>query len=256
MTNVPDWQTKLPVNKTNWNQIAKAANTTNAANGHSFRTPNATDRPRSISIMGRVNAGFCNVGQGVYITGIWSQQKERQAFLTEPVVSIQQGRAMADYSTGVVSQKTGHRIREVVVAGVTHAIVQINAVDDSVARLGSDGATLESYPTGMGMPILATHYQNQTGLQWCLVNVGNYISARASRYECRLTSAINRNTTSVLVDNLVPLNGTYNYVINYPETEFTVYNTLKFVGNNNAKSIIEWSQQRERFEFISVECPA
>tara|TARA_Y100000361_G_scaffold131576_1_gene128341 strand:+ start:7076 stop:7894 length:819 start_codon:yes stop_codon:yes gene_type:complete len=272
MTNVPKFTAgqPLPINQTNWNQIADATNHVNRT-----RTTKMAQRPVASSSQSLVvklkNTGESSIGarEAVSIqtplldtTGMSASdpaviKATSQFAVTGDIAKFQVGDATtAAQAINIGISKNAIAagdIGDVVVGGLAYAKINISSADDVIARASNVAGILDGTTVGCaGCRIIAKPVG--TGTQICLVDVGMYQSPYATVYRCLLTTTLADTDTTVAVDNLTAMNGQPVPTYYSAAATATVNNPFGLHGNDNDICMISWNNTADAFDLIQVKC--
>ena len=272
MTNVPKFTAgqPLPINQTNWNQIAEATNHVNRT-----RTTKITQTPRVNNQQSLVvklkNTGNVriNAREAVSIqtplidtTGMSAGDSTvikatSQFAVTGEIAKFQ----VSDATTAAQAINIGiarNAIRpgdigDVVVGGLAYAKINIASTDDVIAIASNVQGILDGTAIGCaGCRIIAKPVG--LGTQICLVDVGMYQSPYATVYRCLLTTTLADTDTTVAVDNLTAMNGQPVPTYYSAAATATVNNPFGLHGDDNDICMISWNNTADAFDLIQVKC--
>lgn len=272
MTNVPKFTAgqSLPINQTNWNQIADATNHVNRT-----RTTKIAQRPVASSSQSLVvklkNTGSVTINARDAVSIQTPLLDTTGMSASDPAVikATSQFAVTGDIAKFVASDantafqainigvsKNAIRpgdIGDVVVGGLAYAKINISTSDDIIARASNEAGILFGTTVGCaGCRIIAKPVG--TGTQICLVDVGMYQSPYATVYRCLLTTTLADTDTTVAVDNLTAMNGQPVPTYYSAAATATVNNPFGLHGNDNDICMISWNNTADAFDLIQVKC--
>lgn len=139
------------------------------------------------------------------------------------------------------------------VAGLTPVQVNIvNNYDDIAIVQDGNRTSFKSWTGGQVGASILWHKASTTGVQWCLVLLGNFVSKFATMYRAKLDGALATTDASKTVDNLVPMNG----LEHIDADSLTAHNVFSWEGGDNADVLVAWNNHTgfERWELIQLDC--
>jgi len=272
MTNVPKFTAgqSLPINQTNWNQIAEAANHVNRTRTTKMQQRPVASNPRSLVVKLK-NTGEDSIGSRMAVAiqtplldmsdananDAVSIKATNQFAVTGDIAHFQVGEvttAAQAINIGISKNAIGRGdIGDVVVGGLAYAKISISSADDVIARASNVKGILDGTTVGSaGCRIIAKPVE--LGTQICLVDVGMYQSPYATVYRCMLTSTLADTDTTTVVDNLTAMNGQPVPLYYSAAATATVNNPFGLTGNDNDICMISWNNGADAFDLIQVKC--
>lgn len=272
MTNVPKFTAgqSLPINQTNWNQIAEATNHVNRTRTTRIAQNPVVGNSQSLVVkLKNTGSTTINAREAASIQAPLIDAGDKATNSPEMIKATSQfavtGRAARfDVSDALTASKSinvgiaknsiaAGQIGDVIVGGLAYAKVNLSTTDDVIARASTVNGILAGTAVGCaGCRIIAKPLA--TGVQVCLVDVGMYQSPFATVYRCLLTTDLAGTDTSVAVDNLTAMNGQPVPVYYNSAATATVNNVFALHGNDNDVCMISWNNTADSFDLIQVKC--
>lgn len=206
---------------------------------------------------------FSVVGLGEVVI---TQSDNPQSFYSRPTFVVERPEITAALKYGKHVAKVAviqEPIREgaigwAKISGLTPVKVNVQNNYDDIAILQDSssgvGAVLPfvSSTVGQSGASILWHEADATGVQWCLVLLGNFRSKFASMYRATLDGTLTTSASSITVDNLVPMNGLEHIDI----TTLEAFNIFTWEAADNATALVVWNNHTglKRWELIQLDC--
>lgn len=259
MTNVPKFTAgqSLPINQTNWNQIAEATNHVNRT-----RTTKISHRQyptRQHNWIAKCkNSGDTKIPArtAVSLGETLSVNSPELGFNCLPLKFD-----ITDTETSVTATNIGVTlsaipkglIGDVAVAGPAYCYVNVRNPNDRIAVASSTAGELVGIVQGAaGCEIISK--PSGTGRVLCVVKVGLFTSPYATKYRGKVKGALSASSATATVDELIALDG-QPLPDAYDSTyTLTVQNVLSKSADDNAVAYVEYNSQDEQWELTEVQC--
>ena len=259
MTNVPKFTAgqSLPINQTNWNQIAEATNHVNRT--RTTKISHRQSAPRQHSWIAK-----CKNLSNTKIPARTAVSLGDHLAITAPDLGFNCVPLKFDVSDiATVSTATNigvtrsaipkGLIGDVAVAGPAYCYVNIRNAHDRIAVASSTAGELVGIVQGAaGCEIISK--PSGTGRVLCVVKVGLFTSPYASKYRGKVKDALSASSATATVDELIALDG-QPLPDAYDSTyTLTVQNVLSKSADDNAVAYVEYNYQDEQWELTEVQC--
>ena len=259
MTNVPKFTAgqSLPINQTNWNQIAEATNHVNRTRTTKITHRQYPNRSRNWIAKCKNNTNSKIPARTPVALGTQlAVDAPELGFNCVPLKYDVTDTATATTATNIGVTLTAipaGLIGDVAVGGPAYCYVNVRNSNDRIAVAGGTAGQLEGITQGAsGCEIISK--PSGLGVVLCVVKIGCFVSPYATTYKCNLKGALSASSATASVDNLVAVDGQPLPDAYSADYTLTVQNVLAKSGDDNAVSFVQYNSQQEQWELREVQC--
>jgi len=259
MTNVPKFTAgqSLPINQTNWNQIAEATNHVNRTRTTKIaHRQYPTRRHNWIAKCKNLSDTKIPARTAVALGETLAVAAPELAFNCLPLKFdiTDTDTTITATNIGVTLSAIGKGlIGDVAVGGPAYCYVNVRNPNDRIAIAGGTAGRLEGITQGAaGCEIISK--PSGLGLVLCAVKVGLFTSPYATKYRGKVKDALSASSATATVDELIALDGQPLPDAYDTTYTLTVQNVLSKSADDNAVAIVEYNVFDDQWELTEVQC--